>query len=102
MVRKLGTAIGIILGLCALPNGLLPSADLFVVIFNLEIPANYSDAITSFHGELMYWVSRFITVAGVSLVQIRPSSRDGLTFWNIFRIGDVINVFCLGQFEASR
>ena len=52
MESKSGLTIGIILSLCALPDGLLPSADLFVVIFNLEIPANYSDVIiTSCHGE---------------------------------------------------
>ena len=51
MESRSGITIGIILSLCALPNGLLPSAELFVVIFNLEIPANYSDVMTSCQGE---------------------------------------------------
>ena len=62
MESKSGLTIGIILSLCALPDGLLPSADLFVVIFNLEIPANYSDVITSCQGDYVCFVMSAYTI----------------------------------------
>ena len=61
-MSKSSLTIGVILSLCALPNGLLPSTELFLVFFNLEIPANYSDVITRCQGDYVYLVISAYTI----------------------------------------